>query len=322
MAGETMLITAATANAATMRMAADDIACLLFPRAGELPSEELQASVRLALKLLVSGIETGLDASQDDELPRSWDLLCRSGLLREPALIEYCLARIAENRIRARLANAGLRMVEQLPAQLIHADDAMLAETARNILVAENQSAAFDARALSAQLSPELLHLLAWRVVAALKTYQVELNGQPDRKFEIACNAMLASRSDAKLLQTSASKLVYFLPEKFRGDLDDVAKSGLPLFIASIASRSGVPADMIYRFVDRDDIEPTLVLFRACGFSPGDALALTQLLRGTRTEDHDLPELLDQYEQLPTTDAARACLGWATQRGDAMGRTV
>jgi hypothetical protein len=308
--GESTLTAAATANAANLRLLADDVAYALFPRTGELPSEELQALVRLALRLIVSGVEGALGVADEGDIPRSWDMLCRSGLLREPSLIEYCLARIAEHRIRSRMDVDSLQRLDQLPALLLGDANPLIADTARSVLVADNRNGAFDKHALFAQLPPELLHLLAWRVVAVFKSGVNGVSDNADRSWEARCNALLAGRNDAALLQTSAAKLAYFLPEDFRGQLANPVKAGLPSFIAAIARRTGLSADLIYRLIDGDPVEPILVVLKACDFGKDDAFAVLHQLRGVRAEDRQSPHLAEDYAQLSTEDAARLCLSW------------
>jgi hypothetical protein len=296
--------------AAKMRLLADDVACILFPRTGDLPSEELQATVRLVLKLLVSGVEWELGVPQEVDLPHSWDMLCRSGLLREPALIDFCLARTAENRIRERLERRGISMVEQLPARLLHHENPLFADTARDILVAENQSRAFDARALTRQLPLDLLHVLAWRVVAVLKTEFGPNAATPDQQVVNRCQEMLARRNDSLLLQTSAAKLAYFLPEQHAAELNDPATAGLPLFVANLSARTSVSADLVYRFIDCEAPESFLILMRASGFEVDHAARLINLLRGARADGDMLPHLFDDYSKLSSDEAASIALAW------------
>jgi hypothetical protein len=309
--GETRLIGDAFANAAATRMLADDVACLLFPHSGILPSEELQTSVRLVLKAIISAVETELGVVPDGPLPQSWEMLSRSGLLREPGLIDYCLARIAERRIRQRIEGDSLRKLEQLPARLLRNDNPLLAEAARNILVAETRSHPFDGRALLGQLPIEQLHPLAWRVVAVLQTNKSEASDVADSSLVGACQAMLGRRNDAAIQQTAAAKLVYFLPAEMQAKLADPISAGVPVFVAALSARTAVSADLIYRYFDGESAAAPLVLMRAAGFDSASALACLQLLCGTVLISHQLPQLLEDFDQCPADKAAQLCLSLA-----------
>ncbi|MGL5839462.1 MAG: hypothetical protein ACRCY3_13265 [Sphingorhabdus sp.] len=309
---ESTLIAAATASAADLRLLADDVACFLFPRTGSLPSEELQASIRLALNLLVLGIEKELGAKPSSKMPQSWNLLCRSGLLREPALIDYCLARISERRIYERIADYS-NPLQQLPARLLHDPNPLIAEPARHILIAENLLQSFDARGLMVQLPPELLHMLAWRIVAVLKAEMAPVGTD---YFERACHALIARHDDADRLQVGAAKIVYFLTDRNRDDLDDPAKAGLPLFFAALSARTGLHADTLYRLADASSVEPLLIVLRACGFGVEDIHSLTRTLRGTQANDDLSSGLLDECASLDDAEAARICLSWVSEAGE------
>ncbi len=317
MTGNVRLTDAAAEQAATLRLFANDVACQLFPYTSVVPSEELLATVRLALYRLVSGIEIALGTLQAGEAPRSWDLLCRSGLLREADLIDYCLARIAEDRIRSRIDSSGSIMVQQLPARLLHNADPLLAETARSLLAAESQLRRNDPESLCAQMPPELLHLMAWRVVAALKI-EPAASGEAGRTTESACAKMLSGRREASSLQASASKLVYFLPDELRGELNAPASAGLSMFVAAIAMRTGLTPDIVYRLIDDERPEAFLIMMRASGFDFDAALALAEYLRGVRPSETSHSSFLADYQALPHEEAAEYCLALSSKSGGAM----
>jgi hypothetical protein len=306
MTGNARLTDAAAAQAATLRLFADDVACLLFPRTDVVPSEELLATVRLTLHKLVTGIEIALDVLEAGENPKSWDLLCRSGLLRENALIDYCIARIAEGRIRARIDGSASAMVQQLPARLLHNADPLLSETARSLLAAESQSRGHDAKALADQVPPELLHLLAWRVVAALKT-DPAISAKSDGSIEHACAKLLSGRKEVSLLQASAAKLVYFLPDDLRAELDNPDSAGLSMFVASIAMRTGLAADIVYRLIDSEQVEAFLIMMRASGFEFDAVLILAEYLRGIRPPEQNPAAMAVDYQRVSIEEAAELC---------------
>ena len=118
------LLRAATACAADAQLLCEDLSYLLFPRVLEAPSEELQASLLFTLRQIVSGVEQLLELTTgSDADPQSWKILSKAGLLREPRLIEYCLARIAEENLQERMDAARFEPLEQLPAKLALSGD-------------------------------------------------------------------------------------------------------------------------------------------------------------------------------------------------------
>jgi hypothetical protein len=316
MNGNASLTDAAAAHAATLRLFADDVACLLFPRTTPVPSEELLATLRLTLHRLVSAVEGALGIEEADKASQCWELLSRSGLLRENLLIDFCIARIAEQRIRSRIDHSGATILKQLPARLLHDADPLLSETARSLLAAESQSLSGDAQALFAQLPPELLHFLSWRVVAALKTDQA-LSSRAEGSIENLCVKMLSGRKDGSLLQASASKLVYFLPEKLHGTLDDPVAAGLSMFVASLAMRTGLAADIVYRLIDGESVEAFLVLMRACGFEFDAVLLLAEYLRGIRSSEANPRHFEEEYRRLSVEGAVKLCWLLGGKTGEA-----
>ncbi len=303
--GETTLTMAAKASMADLRVVGQDLCSHLFPHSGEAPSEELLASVRLTLNRIVAGIEQALSISNDNDEPVSWSLLSRSGLLRETVLIDFCLARIAECRIRAR-TDRPAALLAQLPAQLIHDPDPLLSSAARNVLVNDNMMRRFDGRSLFRQLPPELLHMLSWRIVAVLKTEQPNSVDA----YSKACVTMLAKNDDAMRAQISAAKLVYFLPDAHRHQLADPVTAGLSLFMGALSIRTGLQVDTIYRLIDGEAVEPVWVILRACAFDADKVGHLIAMLRGIREGDGDYEGLLQSYRSLTVADAAASCFSW------------
>lgn len=318
MAGETKLTRNALVTAATMQLVAHDVACMLFPHSGSLPNEELQASVRKTLYKLVGGIESALGLAQNEGAPFSWELLCSSGLLREIELVDFCLARIAETRIRNRLDQSPKMILSQLPVRLLQHENPLIVDMAGDLLSAESECNRPDAMALISQLPPVLLHLLAWRVVAVLKTLQVNAVQNGMSNVEQACRRLLSNPHRASL-QTASAKLVYFLPDELREQLSDPAQSGLSLFVSQLSACTSVPVDAILRIIDGEAIEPLLVILRACGHDSEAAPTLLFSLRGVRVSDRRISELMADYDDLSVAEAAAMCLSWCAPNADISG---
>lgn len=303
--GLNTLLNAATASASDAQMLCEDIAQQLFPRALHLPSEAVLASTRLILQKLVSGIETALGVAGANPVPKSWDILCRSGLLREAALLEFALARLAEENISLRLDINGTALFGQLSTRLLHSDILAVADCARSLLLAENLAQLRTAGSLVKQLPADLLHLLVWRVVAV---FQMDRDASPGLITE--GQRLLCAHDEAQSVGVAAAKLVYFLPDSERAALGDPLSSGLALYASGLAHDFRLPHDRILRFIDEDHPAPLLLMLRARGHDAQTALSIVQYLRGRRTDDQLLPELLKQFGELEARDARAEILRW------------
>lgn len=303
--GLNALLNAATASAGDAQMLCEDIAQQLFPRAPNLPSEAVLASTRLTLQKLVSGIETALGLASANAVPQSWDILCRSGLLREPALLEFALARLAEEKIGERLDHNGTALFGQISTRLLQSDDAIIADCARALLLAENLAQLRTADSLVKQLPADLLHLLVWRVVAVFQMDRDTASGLVAEGQRLLC-----AHDEAEAVGAAAAKLVYFLPDSDRAALDDPLSAGLALYVSGLAQDFRLPHDRILRFIDEDHPAPLLLMLRARGHDAQAALSIVQYLRGRRADDQLLPELLQQFGELDPKEARAEILRW------------
>jgi hypothetical protein len=304
------LLEAATACAVDAQMLREDMANLLFPHSASAPSEAQQAAVKLTLQELVAGVERRLHVDADPAAePSSWAMLARSGLLREPALIEFCMARIAEAAMQQRLDDAGVEFLEQLPVTCLGADDPIVAEVAKKYLSAASLLQTGSAEALVAQLPAELLHMLMWRVVAVFQTRTG--TAAPDVP-DLATRArnMFAQHDEAQSLQSCAVKLAYFLPEALQPQLRHPEKAGLALFAAGLAHEFRMSYDRVLRLLDEASVAPLLAMQRACGIEQDQAISQILLIRGQRKEDQALAGFLADYEQLEPAMARQTIMDW------------
>jgi hypothetical protein len=276
----------------------DDLLAVLFPHGDTLPSELLQTRVKLKLLALVDGIERQLIGESLKQ--RSWGTLSRSGLLREKALIHFALARIAEERIHRNLQAAGASSLAQLPARLMGDDNANLAEMARKLLQAERNN---DDSSLYLTLDPEILHILTWRVVAALQQ-----QGDDGETILANAKAMLAAHDDDANPANAARKLVFFLGPDYREALLRPEIAGLHLFVAGISQSSGLDSDLLFRLIDEARVEPLALLLRGNGVDPEQIDRAMVLLRGAQASLS--PELLSQYAAIDPIDARSAIANW------------
>ena len=297
-------VTLATGQVLATHALRDDLMAVLFPRCGALPSELLQSRVKLKLQALTSGIEREL-LPERPALLQSWSVLSESGLMREPALIDFALSRIAEDKLVQNIKIAtGSSILGQLPVALLGHDNDRLSEMARKLLRAEQLSASNDSQ-LFMRLDSETLHLLCWRVVAAL------LEGKAAENEALSDAAqMLLSIHDADINPSAiARKLVFFLGQEYRHELADPRRSGLHLFVASLDQDYNLGSDFLLRLIGSEHVAPLLLLLKAQGVSVDEVAEIITALRGKIT-DAALPDWRSVYTALDVVEARAAIASW------------
>jgi hypothetical protein len=283
----------------------DDMLAVLFPYGEILPSELLQTKVKLKFLALVNGIEQLL-LGKSDGSAKSWDLLVRSGLLREKALVHFALARIAEEKLRHNMQLADdVALLRQLPAQLLNHENGRLAEMAGTLLNAD-QRATHDDSQLYRQLSNEHLHLLCWRIVAVLQ----QLDIAPEHDIVSNAHNLLARHDEMQNSAPSARKLVFFLGAEYRAQLNDPRKAGLALFIASIAQDYGLESDLITRLIAEASPIALLLMLKGKAVPAEQVIGIVSVLRGPQIDDAEY-DLLNIYGQLDPVDVRATVANWA-----------
>lgn len=304
------LLRAATACAADAQLLCEDLSYLLFPRVLETPSEELQASLLFTLRQIVSGVEQLLGLTTDSDAdPQSWKILSKAGLLREPRLIEYCLARIAEENLQERMDAARFEPLEQLPAKLALSGDANPQDLAVTFLAAEGASRGNRPIGIARQLPADLLHLLVWRVIAVFRT-DAECNEDDAAALIGAGHRILAGHDEAQTLLAAAAKLAFSLSDAARAELLDPAAAGIPLFVAAIVQEFDLHFDRVMRLIDENSAAPFLTILRARDLDIDAASQQLTLLRGQRKDDFQLPAYVRSFTQLSPQDARRQISFW------------
>lgn len=281
----------------------DDLLAMLFPYSEVPPSELLQTRVKLKLLALVDGIERQL-LPETQGTQRSWDVLARSGLLREKILVHFALARIAEERIEHKMQVAGVSPLAQLPAKLLRDENANLAEMARKLLQAE-RSRADDQ--LYLRLNAETLHMLCWRIVAVLQ--QTDMHDQDT--LATNAKALLAGYTADADLAAAARKLAFFLGADCRDALTDPEIAGLHLFIAALSQFGGADSDLLYRLIGEASAESLALVLRASDVDAEKINPVAAILQGS------VPALsagqIAQYAALDPVDARAAVSAWQSE---------
>lgn len=305
------LLKVAASHARDAQASCVDVAAMIFPTASQPPSEEMLAAVSAKLASLVSSIEARLTGcAQGRPSTQIWQMLAHSGFLREPALIDFVLARVAEDRLEAAIdARNEINAAQQLPAKLLGNEDAHIADAAQSLLAADS----FHRR--SGKLSyndlrAELLHQLCWRVVATLEIAR----GSKSEAEVDAARQLLAEHDEGQTTQNAARKLVHFLSGNAEYKLLDPAQCGLHLFAATVAAKLEIDHDQVLRLFDANSASPAAMMLRGCDLPQEGALAVVYLFKGFALTPRDVQLFERDYARI-SLDAARTEIrSWALAR--------
>jgi hypothetical protein len=289
-----------------------DVAAMMFPTGHKIPSDALLYGVSQKLSDMLSGIERALhgDVLNAGISKDCRDLLMRSGFLREPALVDFLLARHAEEHLSVQIAARGqVAKVDQLPAQLLGNADAEIARAAQVILAADSLRQRQTTK-LHMEMSPEMLHQIVWRVVAALQV----VGGARDQHIVEAAQELLASQDEALTARVAARKLVYLVADKYADALQSPETGGLDLYIAALSAKSGLDHDHILRLITGHSSAPFATILRACNTPSEEAMAAICLFNGFNLTPHDVSSFYAGYDSLDRDYTRQVIEGWAIDR--------
>ncbi|NJM51300.1 MAG: hypothetical protein HC843_10895 [Sphingomonadales bacterium] len=290
-----------------------DVSEMAFPLGHHIPSEEMLSSVSTRLRAVVQAIEARIAPAADtadSHGPASWDMLSRSGFLKEPVLIDFMLARFAEGRLEVKIAQADdVIVTEQLPALCLKNSDLPIAEAAQALLASETLNRRSH-KNLYRELPPENLHQLVWRVVAALQI----LSGAKNEAHIANAKILLDEQDEAQSRRAAARKLALFIPREYQPQMLIPQKAGLPLFIAKLASDTGLDHDHILRLIDGHSSIPLAMMLRYAGVNRDSAMAVICLFKGFDLTPHEV-NIFDSGYEAADMEAVEAELSvWAQQR--------
>lgn len=302
------LLSVGAIHASDVQSLCNDVAAMIFPSAITPPTEQTISAVTRKLLVLVTDIEMrliGRGAPVSSGNPRSWPLLAQSGFLRQPDLIDFVLARAAEDRLESKLASS----TQQLPAQLLNHSDANIAEAAQSFLAAD--SLYRRGRGYSYQaLPPELLHQLCWRLVAAIEVD----NGKRDAAVIANARTLLSDYDEGRTAQAAALKLSHFLGNERKNELLDPNIAGLHLFVAHIANALEIDQDHVLHLIDIGASAPFVIILRAIGLDAESAIGLIYLFKGFSLTPRDIGLFERGFVQLEQDVAKIEVCRWADAR--------
>ena len=303
----TDLLTVGAQHARDANALCNDVAAIAFPSAIAPTTDELISAVRAKLRAVIFDIEDRLQArahSLSVGLPATWFLLAHSGFLREPDLIDFMLARVAEDRLSAKIDSTPRFIAELLDHAEVGVADAAQALLAADSLHRHERGMSYKA------LRPELLHQLCWRVVAAFEVSA----GIRDAQMVDNARSLLSEYDEAQTLQPASRKLAHFLNDERISELLDPETAGLHLYVAVLASRLEIDHDQVLRLMESSSIAPLAVMLRAVGHTLDQALATIYLLKEFSLTSHDLAMLDSGFPALDQASAAEEIRRWALGR--------
>ena len=298
------LLSIACAHARDVDALCQDVASTILPSATHTPSEATISAVSVKLLQIVRDIEARLQGAAQESI--TGPLLARSGFLRETDIVDFALARVAEDNLTARLGGG----FSQLAVDLLDHTDKCVKEAAQALLAADSLQLRSQGRSFLT-LPPELLYKVCWRIVAAFEV----LSGNRSDQIINSARALIASYDEARTAPASARKIVHFLGAEDRASLSNPHHAGIHLFVAHLSADLNIGHDHILRLIDFESAFPMMVMLAAAGVPKGAALKTMIDLRAQILSPreaalfeaeylHFIPEMA--REQLSNWSAARA----------------
>ena len=280
-----------------------DVAAMIFPRAFNPPSEALIADISNKFSRLVEDIEL-LVMPNKDSSSSSLSAFLQSGFHRDPALLEFLLARHSEQQLEMRLAaKSDVPLSDTLPARLLLHGDHNIAEAAQTLLASSSlnrRGAALDWSALP----PELIHGICWRIISAQKPQATEGIRQKVQH-------LLSGYDEGRTSAAAALKLLHLLGPKQQDFLQQAEESGVALFVANLARKTLLRHDQVLRLIDLPSISPFTVIQRAAEIGPDNAMKNIRVFFAfDRLSPQDISLFERGFESLTPDDAGAAILAW------------
>jgi hypothetical protein len=285
----------------------NDVAAVIFPTSITMPTDAIISAVTSKLVQLVTDIEHRLQGQGNDraQQPSTWPLLAQSGFLREADLVDFILARVAEDRLEVRLNTT----MASVPAQLLDHADGNVAEAAQILMAADSLHRRSRGNSYLA-LPAELLHKLCWRVVAALEVF----HGSRSPEIIAAAREIIAGYDEGQRTAAAARKIVHFVEQSYQDTLLTPKMAGLHLYVAALSAALNIEHDHALRLIDAGSSAPYAVMLAALAVPKEQAIALIVLLRGEALTPREAGIFDHGYTALNQQTALTAISTWSTAR--------
>jgi hypothetical protein len=301
------LIQVGAEHARDIHALCSDVSAIIFPSAITQATEATITAVSSKLRQLVSDIEAQLITADTQPRPGTWEMLARSGFLRETDLIDFMLARVAEDRLDALLGDTASSMTREL---LDHADG-NIANAAQMLLAARSLHRNGAGRTYL-ELPAEILHKLCWRIVAAVEV----LRGARQPDTIASARHLIEQYSEASRAQAAAGKIVHFMDETARRNLLDPKEAGLHLYVASLSACLELDHDHILQIIDAGSSTPYAVTLKALDIPKDQAIDAIIALRSDKVTTRDAGIIDDGYDLIDVDAAKSQVHEWAATRAN------
>jgi hypothetical protein len=279
----------------------------------ERPSEAMLSSVNTFLWNAVLEIEQRLRpyvSIGEQNQPTTWELLRGSGLLTDPVLVDYAIARFAEKQLHASVNRGNdTQELEQLAIRLLHHDNPLVVAAAQDFQAASSKQKVAIGVTLD-NFDPQLLHKLCWNVIAAWEI----LEGQKDPASANAARELLSNHDEARTLRSAARKLIFFLDNEDRKSLTKPQDAGIYLFVAFLAKELGIDHDHVIRLAASQSIAPLAMMLRAVEMDQEQAMEILFLLKGFDLRPIEVTMFEQNYASLSELDALQSIQSWRADR--------
>lgn len=299
------MLSVARAHARDAEILCRDVAAAIFPAALLPASEATISAVSVKLLQIIGDMEASIIGHGATN--ETWSLLARSGFLREPELVDFVLARVAEDRVDTRLE---LKPPPLLSVLLEHPNQ-HVTHAARVLLAADSLHRRSDGKSFLS-MPPELLHKTVWRVVAALEVAQ----GYRSATIIDAARNLITRYDQAATAQAAAGKIVHFVGDEMQHRLLDPVDSGVHLFAAALSAAAGMEHDHVLRIMDLESALPLIVVLACAALPKSSALALLFQLRAQKLTSREAYFFDQCYDKVSSADAAQELAGWAASRSN------
>lgn len=299
-----------------------DLAHSLFPASTQPLSDRDVAGVRRCLIEWVRAIEIALlpdesvELDQKSPFPACWSPLSQSNLLSDQALLQearlrHFLWQFGHNDAGEHADQPTAHIAQPYVAigQLATMEDTMLADAAMKHASALLRDTYFTVGQL-AELPVELLHLLAWRIVAA---HEILSPGRQSTMQPRVAD-LLAHHDESRSLVRSAQHLAHKMMELHVVDTQNPplspAKYGMAVTVAMVSLASGLGFTAIGMMAMERGMPRLTLLLRAMGYEEHAVSGLLGWIVGRIGYENAALQSLNAFLSVSRDDAQAMVANW------------
>lgn len=297
--------------------ARQDLPHLIFPASHFPIDEHLVSAVKNSLYMLVFNIERAIlrQSSMTDkigDMSKSYPILLESSLLNDSKILDMCLSLFHYQSLY--FSSGKDEMTSAAQEYLTSFNDPKIEQSLKIMALGHSRLKSLTLGNYF-ELSPEVLHLLTWRIVA---TFEI-LYGEIHPELVKGVNIWLSQYDEANSIASSSGKLIYRLNKQKDFDAHqilDFHAADAGLFIAMIAQLTQIDRHIILNILtDRSPILAAL-LFRAIDMDK--SLALHNISKIFKAEENDLQNIIylqiaKEYHNIKPEMALQKLSHWSSK---------